>query len=40
MTDRRMNVAGKTSDTHSGTGTENLLCGTFEKKLAETVQKI
>ena len=40
MTDRRMNVAENTSDTHSGTGTENLLCGAFETKLAETVQKI
>ncbi len=39
MTDREMDEAENTSDTHSGTGTENLLCGTFESKLAETVQK-
>ncbi len=37
MTDRRMNVAENTSDTHSGTGTENVLCGTFETNLAKTV---
>ncbi len=37
MTDRRMNVAENSSDTHSATGTEILLCGTFELKLAETV---
>ncbi len=37
MTDRRMNVAENTSDTHSGTGTDILLYGTFELKLAETV---
>ncbi len=37
MTDRRMNVVENTSDTHSGTGTKNLFCGTFETKLAETV---
>lgn len=37
MTDRRMNVAENTSDTHSGNGTDILLLGIFEIKLAETV---
>ena len=37
MTDRRMNVAENTSDTHSGNGTHILLLGIFEIKLAETV---
>jgi hypothetical protein len=37
MTDRRMNVAENTSDTHPGNGTDILLLGIFEKKLAETV---
>jgi len=37
MTDRRMNVAENTSDTQSGNGTDILLLGIFEIKLAETV---
>ncbi len=37
VTNRRMTVAQNTSDTHSETGTENILCGTVEIKLAETV---
>ncbi len=37
MTDRRMNMAENTSDTQSGNGTDNLLLGIFEIKLAEPV---
>ncbi len=34
MTDRKMNVAENTRDTHSETGTESFLYGTLELKLA------
>ncbi len=34
-TNRKMNVAQKSSDTHARNGTDNLLCGTFMKKKAE-----
>ena len=37
MTDRRMNMAENTSDTQSGNGTDILLLGIFEIKLAEPV---
>ncbi len=40
MTDRRMNMAENTSDTHSGNGTDILLFGIFEINLAQTVEKI